>query len=82
LASKTASLIDPNGNYYASQLVIGADGVSISTTSEDSLHQAIQSYLAANNGQTLTDPAQLLPYVTTPEEKIALQKILQSNSRH
>jgi hypothetical protein len=82
LASKTASLIDQNGNYYSSQLVIGADSISGSTTSEDSLHQAIQSYLAANNGQTLTDPAQLLPYVTTPEEKTALQKILQGNSGH
>jgi RNA polymerase sigma factor (sigma-70 family) len=80
VASKTPSLIDQNGNYYSSQLTIGMDSISSSTTSEDALHQAIQSYLAANNGQTLTDPAQLLPYVTTPEEKTALQKILQGNS--
>ena len=79
VASKAAPLIDQSGNYYYSQLKIGMDGISSSTTSEDSLHQAIQSYLAANSGQTLTDPAQLLPYVTTPVEKTALQKILQAN---
>jgi RNA polymerase sigma factor (sigma-70 family) len=82
VASKTASLIDQDGNYYSSQIKIGMDSISSSTTSEDSLHQAIQSYLAANNGQSLTDPAQLLPYVTTPEEKTALQKILQANNGH
>jgi RNA polymerase sigma factor (sigma-70 family) len=82
VVSKSGSLIDQNGNYYSSQLVVGPDSISSSTTSEDALHQAIQSYLAANNGQALTDPAQLLPYVTTPEEKIALQKILQGRSGH
>jgi hypothetical protein len=79
VVSKSASLVDENGNYYSSQLKIGMDSVSSSTASEDTLHQAIQSYLTANPGQTLTDPAQLLPYVTTPEEKTALQKILQGN---
>ena len=34
---------------------------------------------AANNGQNLTDPAQLLPYVTTPQERTALQKLIQGN---
>jgi hypothetical protein len=82
VVSKSDSLIDQDGNYYSSQLKIGTDSVSISTTTENLLHQAIQSYLAGNNGQTLTDPAQLLPYVTTPEEKTALQKILQGNSGH
>ncbi len=80
--SKNTSLVDQNGNYYSSQLKISMDGIGSSTTSEDTLHQAIQSYLAANNGQTLTDPTQLLPYVTTPEEKTALQKILQGRAPH
>jgi hypothetical protein len=82
VVSKNASLIDQDGNYYSSQLKIAMDSVQSSTTIEDALHQAIQSYVAANNGQTLTDPAQLLPYVSTPEEKTALQKIIQGNSGH
>jgi hypothetical protein len=52
--------------------------VSSSTTTEDELHPAIQAFLAANGGQSLTDPAQLLPYVQTPDEKTALQKAIQS----
>jgi RNA polymerase sigma factor (sigma-70 family) len=82
VVSKSGSLIDQDGNYYSSQLKIGPDSVSDSITTENSLHQAIQSYLAANNGQALTDPTQLLPYVTTPEEKTALQKILQGPPGH
>ncbi len=70
------SLVDENGNYNSWQMTIGLDGISTSHYGEDGLHQAIQSYLSANNGQPLTDPKQLLPYVTTPEEKEALQKIL------
>jgi hypothetical protein len=44
------------------------------------LHQAIQAFIAANNGQALTDPTQLLPYVQTPAEQAALQKIIQQSS--
>jgi len=79
VVSKAGSLIDQNGNYYWSQLKIGPDSISSSDNTEDALHQAIQSYLAANNGQSLTDPAQLLPYVTTPVEKAALQKLIQDD---
>jgi len=81
VVSKTTSLIDESGNYYSSRLKIGMDGISWSTTTEDALHQAIQSYLAANTGQTLMDPAQLQAYVTTPEEKTALQKIIDGNKK-
>jgi RNA polymerase sigma factor (sigma-70 family) len=78
VSEKTGSLIDADGNYYSSRIQVSGDGVSISTTTEDSLHQAIQAFLAANNGQTLTDPSQLMPYVTTPAEQAALQKIIKN----
>jgi len=80
VTEKTTSLIDQDGNYYSSQMQIGMNSVSSSTTTEDALHQAIQAFLAANNGQTLTDPAQLLPYVQTPAEQAALQKILMQHT--
>jgi len=78
ISEKTGSLIDEAGNYYSSRIQVSSDGISSSTTSEDSLHQAIQAFLAANNGQSLTDPSQLMPYVTTPEEQAALQKIIKN----
>jgi RNA polymerase sigma factor (sigma-70 family) len=80
ITSKPGSLIDDNGNYYSSEIKVSMDGISSSNTSEDSLHQAIASYLAANNNAPLTDPSQLVPYVTTPAEQQALQKILQSQN--
>ncbi len=54
--SKSESLIDKTGNYLAWKMQVSMDGVSMSTDGEDALHQAIQSYLAANNGQNLTTP--------------------------
>jgi len=71
------SMVDQDGNFYASRIQVSQNGISISTESEDSLHQAIQAFLAANNGQGLTDPSQLLPYVQTPAEQEALQKAIQ-----
>jgi RNA polymerase sigma factor (sigma-70 family) len=80
VTEKTGSLIDPDGNYYYSSFQITLGSISSSIWGEDALHQAIQSFLAANNGLTLTDPTQLLPYAQTPAEQAALQKILQRNS--
>jgi hypothetical protein len=80
VTEKTGSLIDQDGNYYSSRFQIGPNSISSSTTTEDALHQAIQAFIAANNGQALTDPTQLLPYVQTPAEQAALQKIIQQNS--
>jgi RNA polymerase sigma factor (sigma-70 family) len=37
---------------------------------------AAKAYEAANNGQAPTDPSQILPYLTTPEQQAALQKIM------
>jgi hypothetical protein len=80
VTEKTGSLIDQDGNYYSSRFQIAQGSISSSTTTEDALHQAIQAFIAANNGQTLTDPTQLLPYVQTPAEQAALQKIIQQSS--
>jgi hypothetical protein len=77
VTSKPGSLIDQDGNYYYSKIQITANSVGMTTDGEDGLHQAIQAYLAANNGQSLTDPSQLLPYVQTPVEQATLQKIIQ-----
>jgi RNA polymerase sigma factor (sigma-70 family) len=40
------------------------------------LKSAVQAYMDANNGQQPTDPSQLAPYVTTPQEQAALQKAI------
>jgi RNA polymerase sigma factor (sigma-70 family) len=78
VASKPAeSLIDQNGDFYSTRMQVTMNSVSMSTEGEDALHQAIQAFLAANNGQSLTDPSQLLPYVQTPAEQEALQKAIQ-----
>jgi hypothetical protein len=37
---------------------------------------AAKAYSAANNGQEPTDPSQILPYLTTPEQQAAFQKLL------
>ncbi len=71
------SLIDQDGNFYSTRMQVSMNSVSISTEGEDGLHQAIQAFLAANSGQSLTDPSQLLPYVQTPAEQEALQKAIQ-----
>ena len=42
------------------------------------LNPALKAYAAANNGKEPTEPSQILPYLTTPEEQAALQKLMQS----
>jgi RNA polymerase sigma factor (sigma-70 family) len=80
VTSKSGSLIDQDGNYYSFRMQISPNSVSVSTDGVDALHQAIQGFLAANNGQSLTDPSQLLPYVQTPDEQAALQKLIQNST--
>lgn len=69
-----------NDNRYA----VGLNGWGTSGTQdwdsannpETILKSAIQAYMAANNGLEPTDPSQLAPYVTTPEQQASLQKVL------
>jgi hypothetical protein len=41
----------------------------------DTLLPAMRAFSAANHGQDATDPVQLEPYATTPEQKAALQRV-------
>jgi RNA polymerase sigma factor (sigma-70 family) len=41
------------------------------------LDPVVQQYSAANGGQQPTDPSQLQPYATTPDQQAALQKFIQ-----
>ena len=45
------------------------------------LGTAAKAYLAANNGQEPTDPSQVIPYLTTPEQQAAYQKMMKWNQR-
>ena len=57
----------------------GGSGVGGFEFSEilDTLAPAISAYASANDGQLPTDPAQLSPYVTTPDQQAALDKLEQ-----
>ena len=54
-------------------------GAALST-----IKQVMKAYADANNGNEPTDPSQVLPYVTTPEQQAAyqilLKKFFQTNS--
>jgi RNA polymerase sigma factor (sigma-70 family) len=41
----------------------------------------LNAFSAANNGNMPTDPAQLAPYVTTPEQQAALQQVLEMKQK-
>jgi hypothetical protein len=41
----------------------------------------MKAFSAANNGKMPADPAQLAPYVTTPEQQAALQQVLQMKQK-
>ncbi|HEX3988301.1 MAG TPA: sigma-70 family RNA polymerase sigma factor [Verrucomicrobiae bacterium] len=69
---------DADGNFYASTLQITPGSVQNGVNSGDDLKQPILAFAAANPGQTITDPAQLLPYVQTEAEKKALQQLIQT----
>jgi hypothetical protein len=66
-------LDDQDGKYYQ----ISMNTINSSSRDEDILQPAADAYSAANNGQAPSDPAQLLPYATTPTEQAALQKLIQ-----
>jgi RNA polymerase sigma factor (sigma-70 family) len=77
VSEKANFQVDQDGNYSSSRIQVSPSSISSSTTSEDSLKQAIRAFATANGGQNPTDPVQLLPYVQTPDEKAALQKLMQ-----
>ena len=44
---------------------------------QSTMEPVMKAYSAANNGQMPNEPAQLTPYVTTPDQHAALQQMLQ-----
>ena len=44
---------------------------------QSTMEPVMKAYSAANNGQMPNEPAQLTPYVTTPDQQAALQQMLQ-----
>jgi RNA polymerase sigma factor (sigma-70 family) len=68
---------------YDQQIVIGPNG-SGSTSFKGSnevaaLAPALRAYAESNNGQEPKTPSDLLPYLTTPEQQAAYQKLEQMN---
>lgn len=63
---------------FDSRDIIGISGHGSSSFLDQEIGQTLspvyKAFSAANNGQTITDISQLLPYATTPEEQTALQK--------
>ncbi|MGB7769121.1 MAG: sigma-70 family RNA polymerase sigma factor [Verrucomicrobiia bacterium] len=66
---------------FDSRNVVGSNGSGsvdfLTTETEDILRPVYKAFSAANNGQTITDYSQLLPYATTPEQQAAIQKWIQ-----
>jgi RNA polymerase sigma factor (sigma-70 family) len=74
------TFVDPD---YDTHFVIGPNGrgtTSYKQTPLDALMPALQAFSAANGGQTPTDPSQLQPYVSTPDQQRALQNWRQSSA--
>ena len=68
---------------YDLHFVIGPNGhgtTSYKQTPLDTLMPALQAFSAANGGQTPTDPSQLQPYITTPDQQTALQNLRPSSA--
>ncbi|MEO7300100.1 MAG: sigma-70 family RNA polymerase sigma factor [Verrucomicrobiota bacterium] len=76
---------------YDSRMGLGSNGWGTSggawkpqTVALDSaikiLTPAMKDYKSANNGIEPSEPAQLLPYLKTPDEKAALQKVIQARN--
>jgi RNA polymerase sigma factor (sigma-70 family) len=77
ILTETVSPLDiPGENYYQ----IGVNTININSADENVLQPAVDAYSAANNGQELKDPSQLLPYLTTPAEQTALQNLIKNNA--
>ncbi len=75
------ALTAPVDAQYDNQIAISANG-SGSTSFQGSteiatLTPALKAYATANNGQEPKNPSDLLPYLTTPEQQAAFQKLEQ-----
>ncbi|MCI0541414.1 MAG: sigma-70 family RNA polymerase sigma factor [Verrucomicrobiales bacterium] len=76
----------PVDDVFDARIAIGPDGGMGSTDflnrDDPTIRSVWEAFRAANNGQWPTTNSQLLPYVSTPEQQLALQKlILRDSSR-
>ena len=77
ITGKASPIDDEDDTHYK----ITMDGMSIESGSvaENTLKPALQEFSTAHYGLKPSDPSQLLPYVKTPAEQAALQKLLQNS---
>jgi RNA polymerase sigma factor (sigma-70 family) len=68
---------------FDSRMTIGSSGFGdsdfLSTEIQNTLTPVYKAFSAAN-GRNITDSSQLLPYATTPEQKVLIQKLMQRES--
>jgi hypothetical protein len=76
VTEKTTPLDNQNDNYYQ----VSMNVINSRSGNEIALEPALQAFSAANNGQQPTDPAQLLPYLNTPAQQAALQRMIQNSA--
>jgi len=74
---ETATPVDDQHDTY---IKIRMSGTSVTTipNNDSILRDAMQAFSAANNGRQPNDPAQLLPYATTPEQQAVLQQLIKT----
>lgn len=66
---------------FDSQVVIGPRGMGTTSWGVGALRTVHDAYRKANPGQRYSDPAQLLPYATTPEQTAAVQRQIRNAQR-
>jgi len=78
ITGKTSPIDTEDDTFYT----ISVSGMSVENgrLAEDALKPAFDGFVAAHNGAQPSDPSQLLPYVKSPAEQAALQKVLQSSA--
>jgi hypothetical protein len=76
VTEKATPLIAEEDKYFQ----ISMNTINSWSADENTLQQAVQAFSAANNGQDPTAPVQLVPYVKTPAEQAALQKLLRTSA--
>jgi len=74
----------PVDDVFDTRYGIGPNGYGstdyLNQETEPILRPVSEAFRAAHNGQRVDDLSQLQPYVTTPEQQVALQKLMLKNS--
>ena len=77
ITGKASPIDDEDDTHY--KITMNAMSVESGSVAEDTLKPAIQEFSTAHNGLKPGDTSQLLPYVKTPAEQAALQKLLRNS---